>query len=767
MPLTLERSTTTPQLYLSRSTPAPQAGSRWVTASAALAVLALLGVLALPLVTGRMDVYWDLGSFHLPLREAYARCLKAGEPFDWLPSIHNGVFITGEGELGAYHPLHLLLYRWLPLDKAFALEAYLHFPFCILGMFVLLRRTAGPAGALFAGLVYVFSTNSISHGFHVNYGGVLSHLPWLLWLERKLLFGDTPTRMWAAAGTALLTGSQLLLGHPQALSFSLLAECLYAICLMVGRPHPWGGPAIWLLAKLLGAAVGGVQILATLTFLASSNRSSFDPFYASLVPAHFIQLLVPSVLVGYAPGWGDESMYAGAAPLLLSVWALTWLLWGQRRSGAAPDPEASDRIRLAWFAVVLAMVASWLSTGKYGGLYALQTHLPVLGQLRAPARYVNLLDFALAVFSGLALGQLVTARRSNSQPRWMQFGFPWAIAVAAVAAAFLFRLAYPTAGPAGRFLSAGACFYLAACLLGRTIQGGRLAAACLVLLCGWDLYHFSLCQPYWGLSLWWDTATLAEYRDAAPLPPDGDASARVLHNAVDGTHTLLLGSRLVNGYRGGIEPHKYLDYCRPEALRLSGARWYRELELGPTQPIAGLEPVGGGWYRVPDPLPRVRLVSRARYSSEPCHDVATMDLRAEALTTHPVDLDPKKAGTASMTAERPGRLQIAVAAPGKQLLVVAESFDPGWRVAIDGQAGSVERVNADFLGCVIGPGKHTVEFTFAPYCLGLGRRLSTLAAGLALLLGIAGLLWSRHRILAYPATLLTHQVRADLPVDQS
>jgi hypothetical protein len=726
------------------------AAAAWITACAAGAVLLLLGLLARPVVTGRIPVYWDLGGFHLPLRDAYAKCLRAGEPFDWLPAMHNGVFITGEGELGGYHPLHLALYRFLPLPTAFALEAYLHYPFLVLGMFLFLRRHAGPAGALFAGLAYAFCANNVAHGFHVNYVAVLSHLPWLLWLQESVVLGSGAARWRAAGAVALLTGSQVLLGHPQVLSYSLLAQTLYALFLAAGAARPWSGLAAWAGAELLGAAVGGVQLLATVSFLAGSNRGTFDPLFGSLPPAHFVQLLVPSVLVGHAPGWSDETMYAGAVPLLLAAWALT-CLW-RRRSSAEAVPQGAAPRRVAAFAVVLMVLAAWLATGKHGRLYLLQTHLPLVGQLRAPARYVNLVDFAIAVLGGLAFGRLVAGARTGRPRAGLGLLLPWAVAAAAVTAALLFRAAFPAGGSGfdKRFLSAAACFAGAALLLTLAARGTKLATAALVVLAAWDLFHFSLCHPQWGLSLWKETPTLSEYLAAAPMPPAG-GEGRLLHHAWEGTRTLLLGTRLVNGYRGGIEPRKRLDYTHADALRLSGAAWYCELNWGGPQPIEGLQAVGGGWYRVPDPLPRVRLVSRARPSDDPAADLAGIDLVTEALTARPVDLDGGTAGSATLADERPGRLRVETRSPGRQLLVVSESFDPGWRVAVDGGQSEPERVNGDFLGCVVGPGRHAVEFTFAPPCLFGGRLLSASAAALALLLCAAGMLRRRPAAAVAPA----------------
>ena len=48
---------------------------------------------------------------------------------------------------------------------------------------------------------------------------------------------------------------------------------------------------------------------------------------------------------------------------------------------------------------------------------------------------------------------------------------------------------------------------------------------------------------------------------------------------------------------------------------------------------------------------------------------------------------------------------MAVATPTRQLLVVSESYHPGWQAAVDGVPQPVLRVNGDFLGCVVGPGK--------------------------------------------------------------
>ncbi len=751
--------------------------------------LVLLGVLSRPLWTGRVSVYFDLGVFHLPLRHFYAQCLQAGEPFDWMPSMHGGLFLTGEGEHGPYHPLHLALFRFLPLDTAFAAECFLAYPLMLLGTFVFLRRHAGTAGALLGSLIYTFSANNVSHAIHPNYVAVLAHLPWLLWLLERVARTTGPSCWLAAASVALLTGSQVLLGHPQALSWSLLAEGLYALFLVKAAPRPVRAGLIGSAAKLLGLAIGGVQLLATLAFLRNSNRASFDPMMGGLPPSRLVQLLVPNVLGLDRPGWRIEPAYFGAVPLVLLAW---WLLWGRFPTcqpegrlktcptpayfGAVPlvrlvwwltwgrfptcQPEGrlktcpTSDVRLTWYAIVLGVLATWLALGSDGGLYRLHTHLPVLGQFRAPGRYMNLAGFAAAVLAGLAFGRL-TERVCRRQPLpGRHLVLPWALVAAALAAAVVLHFAIPPDDSHGfdrRFLSGPLTLAAAAGALTLAVRGRILGLHALVVLAALDLYHFCLCNPVWGEPLWRRTTTLDEWKATTKLPPQPGAG-RVLYLHWEPGRLLLRGERLLNGYRGGLEPRKELDYTQLAALQVAGAAWYHEAPLGSVPVPAGLEAAGAGWYRVPAPLPRVRLVGRVLPSTDPARDLGAIDPATTALTTHPLDLDELPAGTAVLAEERPGRLRIDMETAGRQLLVVAESHDPGWQVQIDGTPAAVERVNGDFLGCVVPAGSHTVAFDFCPAVLPLGKALSLAGTAVALVIaGVAGLgvLRARHlRLLA-------------------
>jgi hypothetical protein len=715
-----------------------------VVCAAGVAVVLILA-LARPLLVREVPTFFDLGCFHLPVRDFYSHCLRAGEPFDWMPLMYTGIFITGEGEHGPYHPLHLLLYRFLPLDTAFALEVWLPFVLMFLGTLLFLRPHAGTAGGLFGALVYTFSANNVAHAIHPNYVAVLSHLPWLLWLAEQVAYQHGAVRWLAAVGMGLLSGSQLLLGHPQALSFSLLAESLFLVLLLAVAPGRLMTAAAWCTGKALGLAVGGVQLLATMALLQSSNRDTMDPYFGSCPPRWLVQYLAPNVLFRHRPEWTAEPAYFGAVPLLLALW---WLTAGWWRSpsdrGSLPRTPAGwlPARALTVFALVLAVMTAWLALGEYGGLYRLQTRLPLVGQLRAPGRYLNLVGFAASVLASLALGRLATSPRTTQARAWRALLLPWLAVAGAVAAAVVLSSALaPDVRPCldRRFVTGPAVATAAAVALTLSVRGRAVGLIILILVCGWDLWHFSLKNSAWGEKVWRETVSLAAWRDATPRPPGPDIG-RILDLDIEANRQLLRGAALVNGYRGGIEPRKLLDYTRCPALRLAAAGWYHQASWGEVTPIAGLEPGSAGWYRVPGPLPRVRLVSRAVARADPGRDVSQIDLQTTALTGQPTDLDAGDVGTATLIQDRPGHLAVRTEAPGRRLLVISESYDTGWKGSMDGRPVPLQRVNGDFLGCVVTAGQHTVKLRFDPPCLRWGRALSL--AGLAASAGLAGFcLW--------------------------
>jgi hypothetical protein len=178
-------------------------------------------------------------------------------------------------------------------------------------------------------------------------------------------------------------------------------------------------------------------------------------------------------------------------------------------------------------------------------------------------------------------------------------------------------------------------------------------------------------------------------------------------------------------------PAKRLDYAKAASLRVAGAT----VLLAPRRRDASGRARTMGFEQLAGALPRARLVASARVSAQPAVDLEALDVETAALVDEPVALEAGAPGTARTLSDLPGAISLAVDAPTRQLLVLSESFHPGWRVAVDGGPARVLRANGDFIGVVVGAGAHRVELRFAPRSFVVGRWI-TLAA-LAFVLGVA------------------------------
>jgi hypothetical protein len=102
--------------------------------------------------------------------------------------------------------------------------------------------------------------------------------------------------------------------------------------------------------------------------------------------------------------------------------------------------------------------------------------------------------------------------------------------------------------------------------------------------------------------------------------------------------------------------------------------------------------------------------------------------------------DGTSPGSTSVTSYTPGHIVVQADARRTSLLVVSESFYPGWRASIDGRPTGILRANYLSQGIIVPEGKHTVELSYEPGSVRYGALIS-----LAGLFGLAALvIWSRR-----------------------
>jgi hypothetical protein len=747
--------------------------ARWIVPLLlALAVLApyfqLVAGLAIPIPD---DIFIsDLVDGDFPVRVEAGRLLRAGELPLWTSRIWTGfplqVLVT--------EPFSLALFAALPPALALGWYICLWLLAAALGTYALARRLgASRAGGFLAGFAFAWSGFVVCQLRHLGTLAVVALFPAaLLCLERAAGGGldfaaarALPLRrrlLWLA-GFAALFGLQLLAGFPQsaynaALVYAALvaARCLWLLAPAAGGPGwragaaPAAGLAAGALAAVaIGALVGLVQLLPLRELGALSDRSGGGTFEWATAynywPRNALTFLVP-----YANGdisdqsyrgrsifWEDYG-YVGLATVLLALLAAMTRI---RRFGVA-----------FWFAT--GLVAYGLVLGSATPLFRIAFGVvPGLSTFRFPTRFLFIVELALALLGGLGLTALQGLLARHLHRGRLALVAP--LVAAALAAGTAADLVYHNRRQnplvdAGRWLAQPAS---AAAILA-TGEPGRVYSP------GHRQLHTEAFYRAGGWS--GDLGPYIAYREV--LQPNAN---------------LLRGVASLDGY-AGIEPRWTVDLIgdhnrrgiidqlhRLERGRLQAApaffnllealsvRWLILPSRVPGGRIEHVASVGNAEvYRLPGALPRARVVGQARIvdSADQLSRLllsGAIDLRREVALHDPAAAgivaglagtasDPGAAGEARIVVDRANKVVVEAAAPRGGLLLLADTWYPGWEATVDGRPAPVLRANVAHRAVLLPPGNHRIEFTFRPAIMAAGFALS--AVGMTILLGAVALL---------------------------
>lgn len=758
------------------------ANACWFVAAALMVFAALAG----PWALGYDYVRDDLDAFHAPLRAFYAQQIARGQPFDWMPDLFCGFYLTGEGQLGGYHPLKWSLYRFLPLHGAMGVEYLLPYPLLALGAWFWLARLLrrGDAAA-FGALVVGCSSFALMRLIHPHAVAVVAHLPWLLWLTELLFDARRHGRRRAAAaqaGIALLTASQLLLGYPQYVWFTWLAlgfVCLCRVgsrrafdpkvhrntgrtCLGASAGLPWAaglGGAVALAAAVgCGLLLAGIQLLPTVDALGESVRRSAGAEFSaagSWHPLNAVQWIAPYLFVHRVVGENTHELaaYLGAAPLLLAVWACF--------------SHRNDRLgRLVVAALAAALLALLAALGEFGPLHAALAKIPLLGSFRFPCRAMVLFQLAAAVLAAVgyarvfsappteqcsAVNDASTKRRLPGDPRAVLTSAPMRAVVLLCGASWLVALWALVWGPAeiigspAAVLAGPALLSLAAGLIVAGLIGRPWAAAALALLTAADLGFSGLSYSVYAPGALARRPATPIGLPAAPARVVCDLALGQLPQRRTGNQLLAVGFSRADGY-AGLEPQRpwwpwpaaFPPEAGVELLRRASVHWIRQSEearrLGlpnAATPAADANPSFDHPIRPCSAGATVATAPPAGWLAVPDPlpkaRLESPARQADESPAKPPAESPKAlpaAGRVEVAFERPGQMQFHVESPAEARLVVAESWHRGWQAWVNNRPTPPAATADGFLAVDVPAGSHVVSLTFDPPSLRVGRRLS-------------------------------------------
>ncbi|MBN2490245.1 MAG: YfhO family protein [Planctomycetes bacterium] len=184
----------------------------------------------------------------------------------------------------------------------------------------------------------------------------------------------------------------------------------------------------------------------------------------------------------------------------------------------------------------------------------------------------------------------------------------------------------------------------------------------------------------------------------------------------------------------------------PLSVEVAGDITVRELSCVPASFAARGRFEGVGVFEHPEALPRAFGVHGAEVIPDDDAQLARILDRAFPLRTSVVlaapprefalpAQSPRTPPRVAWRTEEPGgsRIELDVEFAAAGLLVLHDSWYPGWKAAVDGRPAEVLRANFAFRAVAVPAGAHRVTFTYAP----LSLRLGLLAAAAAILALVA------------------------------
>lgn len=693
-------------------------------------------------------IFWGIpiAQFY-PWRSLAVALLGQGMLPLWNPHAGSGSPLLANHQTAPFYPL-FVLYLLFPAEKALTFEVAFHLwlagafmYFCALGLG--LRKEA----AALAGLAYIGNGFLVSRLHFPTMVDATAWLPLVFLLTWRLCSRPRPE---AAIALGVVIAVQFLAGHVQLWSYTLLLSALLVIwkSAIERKGIGLGG---WFLASLaLAILLAAVQFIPTAEFALNSGRKGGIPeelaLTYSLWPWKILSFLMPDLFGnpardgywGYANYW-EDCAYTGVLVFLLA--ALAFL-----------RPQAK-RVKAFFLCLIALSIA--LALGKNTPLFPfLYRHIPGLSFFRAPARFLLLFSFSMAVLAGFGAEAIGEKPLPPATLRRMGAGAA-GLLVAALVLAFLpgIKPSFVRSAVTLAFASIGAVIALD--LLPRRPYLSLLLLEAELLAYGWGfhpliapaIFH----SPTQSSKAFGAQGELFRIYTFGPDdyhikydlffrfdrfgPPTLDYWMKLRESLIPQTNMI---ARTID-HAGVFDPltiGRYEEFLalvdrlpREQALKLLGLLNVRYI-------VEPASPEGAEFRFRENPyfLPRVRLAYRAVSVPEgeelEALSSPAFDPEVVLLSGAPASDFPRGANDSILDLHYgPGVVKIKCALENGGYLVLSENYYPGWRVEVDGKPAPLLRAYYTLMAVRLGAGEHQVAFKFSPasFKIGLALSLATLA----------------------------------------
>jgi hypothetical protein len=693
----------------------------------------------------------DLVTSFYPFRAFLSRSVRAGTLPLWNPYMLSGAPFMANAQSALFYPPNLLFYIFR-LNTAWSLAMMVRMFLAATFMTLLVRSIGGSqTGSILAGILFAGS------GFMVAWqgqslGDAAIWLPLACFAVQRLSVSQA---QWPVAVGAIAFAMPMLAGHPETTAHIALAGTLMAVILRVS-------PLKFALTGLLALGLASIQMIPTLEWIHELG----DP------------------LTGAWP----------ALPLYDALGLFSRDVLRHPNSAGIPIPEAAAYVGM--ITVPAAALAFFHKSKRYTVFFAVSAilgfcvaysvdpvhwvvdHILILKAIKN-GRLILMVTFGLAAMAGLGVSAL---EQEEFQTRIRRRR-----ALLALAAAFVvsFLLVYALRRETQfrvEFLHrpsfSRALLFLAVIPLAWRICGGLRGRAFPVAVC--SLAAFDLVSFGYGYTAY------ARKGEVFPNAPAFDfllhrsdlrvSRAIQLGYACPPNATMMYGIATADGYDGTIsrlrdftsllvqprldligfaeagvlgQKDRRLDLLNvkyvihtpfaPGYRLIAGDQRFAPLyndggiavfENKAALPRAFAVPVSGAEV-IPDAGNQVRRVSDSSF--DPVHHVV---VGATPAQTAGVTGAAEEADTVDIINTGINDLSLRARNSQPSILVLSQTYYPGWKAYLDGNSTDVFPVDAALTGIAMPAGKHDIQFRFQPASFRIGVAISLVS-----LLIAAALIW--------------------------
>lgn len=668
----------------------------------------------------------DLVHFNIPLRILLSESLKNFTLPLWETKIGQGYPIFAEGQIGFFYLPNIILFSSLPFWLAFNLSYVITTIIAAFGTYLLARSFgADKIASTLAAATYAFSSFFMFHVHHFNLLQSASTIPWLFWLVNS--FTNTKKLLFLAIIPFILS-QNIFAGFPQLTFYGLVGLTIFSVSRIFSfksfrlRVKMF---LLFVLAVLLGITISAIQILGTRQLANQAQRLEIPPSKIlsefPFRPKDFLTLIDPFVLGSVsdgtaehwrpnsqAPFWERNTYFGVVQLILISGFGIATL---------KKNPGGSrKKLILFWYG--LGTLGVLLALGSSSLLHPVFSFWP-FSLFRVPARFL-----ILSFLSASVLVAFAASRIPQLTPKTLTKFLPVAILLLAFADIFRNYLDYNLTGQKDKWLTAPE--------LAKYVNPGERIVA--------------LQQT----EIWNDRFVNKGWKNQEPQYYFLKNSLSQNSNVISGLDNTLAYAAMLPRRNQLIEILLAQNIKKENGQSAISEAGQKLLNFTSTQYLTspspltsdGIEEIANArldeniihLYRNKEALPRAFLVSdfaiaknlpevNAVLTSPQYNPQKTVILEKQP------ELEPyeRPEGYAAINYYGQTKVSIDVSLKNPAILILTDSFYPGWQAEINSQKKEIMAANINSRAVIVPAGNNYVEFKYKPDYIKSGSIISASA----------------------------------------